>query len=155
MDNFRRAFPLFILLSLLALSAVQLPYRVGAQTGKPAEIKINSQTFDDYVGQYQDAGDPEFIFSVFREGDKYYIQATDQNKIEIFPASESKFFFKVINAQFDFIRDANGKVTSFVWHEGGKDYPAKKISNQPAQETRIPFTRSEVMIPMRDGVRLY
>jgi len=154
MDNFRRALSSFILLSLLALSAVQLRYRVGAQTGQPAQIKINPQTFDDYVGQYQDVSDPESIFSVFREGDKYYIQPTDVNKIEIFPASESKFFLKIVDVQVDFIRDASGTVTSIV-HQGGRDYPAKKISNQPAQDTRIPFTRSEVMIPMRDGVRLY
>src|SRR5262249_21975869 len=60
----------------------------------------------------------------------------------------------IVDVQVDFIRDASGTVTSIV-HQGGRDYPAKKISNQPAQDTRIPFTRSEVMIPIRDGVRLY
>src|SRR5215467_5016765 len=155
MDNFRRASSFFILLSWLALPAVQLGYRVGAQTSQRAEIKIDPQTFDAYVGQYQDADDPEFILSFFREGDRYYIQATDQNKVEIFPASDTKFFLKIVDVQVEFIRDASGRVTSIVWHQGGRDHRAKKISNEPAQDTRIPFTRGEVMIPMRDGVRLY
>src|SRR5215471_21491186 len=155
MDNFRRSFFFFILLSLLALPAVQLGYRVGAQTSQRAEIKIDPQAFDAYVGQYKDVDDPEFILSFFREGDKYYLQATDQNKIEIFPASESKFFLKIVDVQVDFIRDASGSVTSIVWHQGGREHSAKKISNQPAQDSRIPFTRTEEMVPMRDGVRLY
>ena len=122
---------------------------------QPVEVKINPQSFDPFVGQYQDAGDPDFIFSFFREGDKFYGQATDQDRFEIFPASETRFFLKVFNAHVDFIRDAGGKVTSIVWHQGGRDYPAKKTSDQPAKDTRVLFTRTETMIPMRDGVRLY
>src|SRR5258706_14519728 len=87
MRHSTRTLSRFALLVLLALSALQLPNWAAAQTKVPAEIKINPQIFDTYVGQYQMAEDHDFIFSFFREGERYYIQATDQPKVEMFPAS--------------------------------------------------------------------
>ncbi len=155
MKHFFRTSALLSFLVFVSVAAFQLPRLVVAQNPAPVEIKIDPQVFDSYVGQYQSASDPEFIFSFFREGDKFYLQVTDQRRFEIFPSSETKFFLKDLNAQVEFIRDAAGKVVSIVWHQGGQDHPAKKISDQPAPDTRVPFIRTEAMIPMRDGVRLY
>ncbi len=159
MKSLCRAFSGLALLILLGSPVFQTSNRVPAQTPaatpQPAEIKINPQIFDAYVGQYQDARDSEFIFSFFREGDKFYGQVTDQRRFEIFPSSESKFFLKDLDAQVSFIRDAGGKVVSIIWHQSGRDYPAKKSSDQPARDTRVQFTRTEARIKMRDGVSLY
>jgi putative CocE/NonD family hydrolase len=155
MKHQRRAISRFAFLVFLCLTVFQLPNRTLAQESPPVEIKISPQSFDPYVGQYQVNDNPELIFSFSREGDKFYGQLTDRPRFKIFPASESKFFLKSSNAQVDFIRDANGKVVSIVWHQGGKDHPASKISDQPAQDTRVPFTRTEAMIQMRDGVHLH
>jgi putative CocE/NonD family hydrolase len=143
------------LLLTLSVAGFQLTRLTVAQDSPPVEIKINPQTFDAYVGQYQTAQDPDFILSSFREGEKFYIQATDQAKVEIFPASETKFFVKIFLASVEFVRDADGKVTSLVLHQGGKDSAFKRISDEPAKDTSAPFNRTEAMIPMRDGVRLY
>jgi len=150
-----RAFPRFAFLVLAALLSVQHPNWAAAQTRVPAEIKINPSVFDAYVGQYRDAEDRDLIFSFFREGDRYYVRATDQPRVEIFPASETRFFLKVIDARIDFVRDANGKVTSVIRHQNGRDYSATRISEQPAKDTVVAFARSEAMIPMRDGIRLH
>ncbi len=155
MKYFRHVYFRFVFLVLFGLLAFQLSNPIFAQVEKPAEIKINPQLFDAYVGQYQDARDGEFIFSFFREGDKYYVQPTDQGRIEIFPSGETKFFLKDLDAQINFIRDAGGKVVSIIWRQEGKDYPAKKISDKPIIETYVPFTRSEARIAMRDGVKLF
>jgi putative CocE/NonD family hydrolase len=37
----------------------------------------------------------------------------------------------------------------------GGAVPAQKVSDQPAADTRVPFARTEAMIPMRDGARLH
>jgi putative CocE/NonD family hydrolase len=137
------------------VAAISLPGVVVAQQPQPAEIKINPQVFDSYVGQYQDAEDPDLIFSFLREGDRFYGQVIDRRRFEIFPSSETRFFLKDSNAQAEFIRDAGGKVTSMIWHQAGRDFQTRKISDQPAPDTRVPFVRTEAMIPMRDGVRLY
>src|SRR4030095_6625782 len=77
-----------------------------AQTAKLTEIKIDPRKFDELVGQYTFVDSPDLVLSFFREGEKFYLQATDQGRIEIFPASETKFFLKVIDADATFIRDA-------------------------------------------------
>lgn len=160
MKYLSRAIYLFAFLVLLGSPVSQTPHllvlaQTPAATPPPVAVKTNPQTFDQFVGQYADAGNPDFIFSFFREGDKFYGQATDQDRFEIFPSSETSFFLKAFNGQVDFIRDAGGKVVSIIWRQGGREYPAKKTSDQPAKDTRIQFTRTEAKISMRDGVHLY
>src|SRR5882724_3880915 len=88
-----------------------------AQGSKPTEIKIDPKTFDEFVGQYSFAENPDLVLSFFREGDKFFLQATNQGRIEIFPESETKFFLKLIDADATFVRDAQGKVTSVRWRQ--------------------------------------
>lgn len=119
------------------------------------EKKIDPKLFDEYVGQYSFVSDPEFVLSFWREGGKYFLQATGQSRIEIFPESDTKFFLKVIEAEATFVRDAQGNIASVIWRQNGQNNPAKKISSQPAIDTPQTFDRREVMIRMRDGVRLH
>ncbi|HYX27059.1 MAG TPA: CocE/NonD family hydrolase, partial [Pyrinomonadaceae bacterium] len=126
-----------------------------SQDAKPIEIKIDPKRFDDYVGQYVFVTDPDFAVSFFREGEKFYVQATNQGRIEIFAASEIKFFLKLIDADATFLRDAEGKVTGVLWRQNGRQTQARKTSSQPAIEKLVEFDKREEMISMRDGVRLH
>ncbi len=122
----------------------------------PVEVKIEPKIFDAYVGQYEDAANlGGTIFSFFREGDKFYGQVPNQDKFEVFPISENRFFLKITKAEAEFIRDAGGRVTGMIWRQGGREYNAKRIADQPAKDTRINFKRTEAMIPMRDGIKLF
>lgn len=91
--------------------------------GKPATI--DPKVFDAYVGEYQVA--PTFSVTVFREGDKLMTQATGQSKFEIFPESETTFFFRVVNAKITFNKDEGGRVVGLTINQGGRDVPAKKV----------------------------
>src|SRR5205809_2530642 len=62
-----------------------------AQQATLTEIKIDPKSFDEFVGQYAFAENPDQILSFFREDDKFFLRATGQTKLEIFPATESKF----------------------------------------------------------------
>src|SRR5215471_7407479 len=117
-----------------------------SQTPQHVEIKIDPKVFDDYVGVYTVVSNPEFALSFWREGDKYFLQATDQGRIDIYPESDHKFFLKIIEAQATFVRDAQGKVTSVIWRQNGVESEARKTSNQPAVQPNLPFDRREVMI---------
>ncbi|HEY0350292.1 MAG TPA: DUF3471 domain-containing protein, partial [Pyrinomonadaceae bacterium] len=142
---------LTILFSAFTFCAVEL-FRLGAEAGQQQkEVKINPKTFDLFVGQYSFADNPDLVLSFFREGDKFFLQATNQGRIEIFPQSETKFFLKLIDADATFVRDAQGKVTSVLWRQSGQQTPAKRTSNQPAVEANVEFARREEMIRMRDG----
>ena len=126
------------------------------QQPTPVEIKIEPTVFDAYVGQYEDAENlGGTVFSFFREGDKFFLQVTNQDKIEIFPSADNKFFLKVFPSSAEFLRDANGRVTGMVWRQGGAEFKTKKVADQPALDKRISFKRTEAMIPMRDGVKLF
>ena len=92
-----------------------------AQQTTLTEIKIDPRHFDDFTGQYTFVEDPDFVLSFFREGDKFYVQATNQGRIEIFPASETKFFPKLFDADATFVRDPQGKVTSVLWRQNSRE----------------------------------
>src|SRR5262245_24010158 len=104
----------FLSLPLLVVAFVSLSQSFGTGSltiavnaqQKPAEIKIDPKVFDDYTGQYVFPENPDVVLSFFREGNVYYIQASGQGRIEIFPASTSKFFTKIIDADATFVRDA-------------------------------------------------
>jgi CubicO group peptidase (beta-lactamase class C family) len=95
-----------------------------APAAPPAVAKVDPKIYDAYVGEYQLA--PTFIIAISREGDRLMAQATGQPLIELFPESETKFFLKVVDAKVTFVRDAGGKTTHLILHQGG-DQQAKKI----------------------------
>jgi hypothetical protein len=69
---------------------------------------------------------PGFILTVTREGDRLMTQATGQQKVEVFPSSETEFFLKVVDARITFVRGPGGTVDELVLHQGGRDMQAKR-----------------------------
>lgn len=88
-------------------------------------IEIDPRIYDSFVGEYELM--PEFIVTITTENNRIFAQATGQNIFEIFPESETKFFLKAFDAQITFIKNEQGEVTEFIWHQAGRDIPAKKI----------------------------
>jgi predicted acyl esterase len=103
---------------------------------------------------YRPSDDLDFTLSVFREGDRFYIQGMGQPKIEIFPEAENQFFMKVLDVEIRFVRDVQGSVTGLVSKQNGEESDAPKISSV-AKDEFVAFDRREQMIPMRDGIRLH
>ncbi|MGZ5515578.1 MAG: serine hydrolase, partial [Candidatus Aminicenantales bacterium] len=106
------------------------PAQVLTKTDKPLpaprkEAAVDPKLYDRLTGDYELA--PEFIITVLRRGGKLISQATGQSEVELFPESETRFFLKVVDAQIDFVLDAEGRVTGLVLHQGGQNLPAKKI----------------------------
>ena len=88
------------------------------------EIKLDPKVFDAYVGEYQLA--PGFVFTISREGDRYFSAVSGQGRFEIFAETETVFFLKVVDAQITFAEDDKGQVTHLVLHQNGVDQRAKK-----------------------------
>ena len=144
----------FIVFSL-SPSSLAFGQQPAPQQKPPNAVKIDPQIFDAYTGQYEDAVNlGGIVFSFFREGDNFYVRVTNQDKIEIFPASETKFFLKDPVAEAEFLRDANGRVTGMIWRQG-RDFTTKKTADTPEKDIRVPYKRTEARIPMRDGVKLF
>jgi len=92
---------------------------------KQVAKKIDFAIYDDYVGRYE--VNSNFSFIISREDDHLFCQPTGQNKLELYPESETKFFLKEVDAQIAFVRDEEGKVIKLVLHQSGREISAKKI----------------------------
>src|SRR5437773_8590855 len=84
---------------------------------------------EQYVGQYQVTGAPIMI-TVSAAGGKLAIEATGQGKAEIELVSGEDYTVKGSSIKLTFQKDATGKVTGMMIHQGpGLDIPAPKISS--------------------------
>jgi len=90
------------------------------------EAKVDPSTYDAFVGKY-DYGEGKAILTVSREGDHLFAQLTGQPKFEIYPKSPTEFFWKVVAAQVQFVKNDAGKVTKAIHHQGGQTLEAPKI----------------------------
>jgi CubicO group peptidase (beta-lactamase class C family) len=88
------------------------------------EISLAPDKLKEYVGNYALA--PGFTLTVTLEGDHLEAQATNQPKIPIFADAPDRFFYKVVEAQLDFGRDASGAVSQVTLHQAGQNNTGKK-----------------------------
>jgi D-alanyl-D-alanine-carboxypeptidase/D-alanyl-D-alanine-endopeptidase len=88
------------------------------------EVSVDPALLETYVGVYQLA--PTFALTITREGSSLFGQATGQPKIQLFAEAPTEFFLKEVDAQITFEKDATGKVTRLVLHQGGMNIPGVK-----------------------------
>jgi len=119
------------------LLAPELPLAKFKTASEAAEF--DPEIFDDYVGRYQLA--PGFILSVTREGGRFYVQATGQEMLEVFPESDGRFFATAVEAAINFVRGENGKVSHLVLHQGGVDQKAEWL------DAAVPAVPKTVSLP--------
>jgi D-alanyl-D-alanine-carboxypeptidase/D-alanyl-D-alanine-endopeptidase len=101
------------------LSASELP-------PEPKEIALDVATLGDYVGKYRfNVG---AVLDVALKRDHLEAQLTGQGAFPIFASAKDTFFYKVVDAQLDFERDAGGKVVAVVLHQNGRDTRAPRMA---------------------------
>lgn len=81
--------------------------------------------YTQFVGRYELT--PGFILTVTREENRLFLQATGQDKFELFPETELKYFLQEVDARVTFVKDAAGKVNLLMLHQHGQNMPAKRI----------------------------
>ena len=130
-----------ISLALTALAAQVSPPNVqtadvpasqggGRKHGERVAIKLPTAALDRYVGTYK-LNDAGFI-EVKKDGDKLMARVTGQPAFEIFPESETSFFWKVVDARMTFVIDGSGVVQSATLHQYGQDMPLKVVDASEA-----------------------
>ncbi|HUJ12549.1 MAG TPA: serine hydrolase [Thermoanaerobaculia bacterium] len=101
--------------------------RVTSEAPPPAErkeIHLDPATLAEYAGRYTLA--PGFGLTVTEEGGQLYVQATAQPRLPVYTSARDEFFYKVVDAQLSFERDATGKVVAVVLHQNGRDLRGSK-----------------------------
>jgi hypothetical protein len=94
----------------------------------PAERKavaVAPQLLEGLVGEYRVG--VGFQLAVTREGDRLYVQPTGQPKDELFATSPDDLFSKSVDATLTFHRGPDGQATEVVLHQGGRDFPGKRV----------------------------
>ncbi|HEY4755230.1 MAG TPA: hypothetical protein VIH28_04150, partial [Ignavibacteriaceae bacterium] len=70
---------------------------------------------------------PNFIIIIRVDGDKIFAQATGQAEFEIFPSSETKFYYKVVNAQIEFVANENGDFNKMILYQNNREMPGERV----------------------------
>jgi CubicO group peptidase (beta-lactamase class C family) len=89
------------------------------------EVPVDAKILEQYVGRYELA--PGIAFDVKLHDGRLRVQLTGQPRFPVFAESETRFFYKVVEAQLTFNKDDSGKVTSLILHQGGIDQTARKV----------------------------
>jgi serine-type D-Ala-D-Ala carboxypeptidase/endopeptidase len=89
---------------------------------KPFEVSVEQLKL--YTGTYELM--PGFVLTITLEDGHLAAQATGQPKITIYAESNSRFYYKVVNAQIEFITNGN-EVDKLILYQNGAEMPGKKI----------------------------
>lgn len=107
----------------------QLGMEIECYRADPEEEKqivdIDFAIYEEYIGEYEMA--PGVIVTITTSENKILAQLTGQESFEIFPMSETEYFYKVVDATITFVKNHEGEVTNLVLNQQGQDIPAQKI----------------------------
>jgi CubicO group peptidase (beta-lactamase class C family) len=87
--------------------------------------RVDPAIFDRYVGKYELR--PGATLTITREGNSLMAQPDTGRKLEVLPASESKFFADPPGITLTFVTGADGKVTHMLINQAGGEMRARKI----------------------------
>ncbi len=90
---------------------------------RPREaIEIDPSILEPYVGDY--VLGPGAVITITAEDGRLFAQLTGQQRFEIFPESERRFFFKIVDAQITFGEPEDGEAPALVLHQNGMNQTA-------------------------------
>ncbi|MCU0380880.1 MAG: serine hydrolase [Chitinophagaceae bacterium] len=88
------------------------------------EINLPASALQSYTGNYEI--NPEMKATVKVEDGKLMIAPEGQPWAQLFPESENTFFFRIMDAKIEFVKDGDGKVVKFLFKQGGRVMEAVK-----------------------------
>ncbi len=112
----------FALLSLAPFASVTV---ARADAERPV-VRLDAKQFAGYVGRSElDTGQ---AMLVRHEADGLWTQVEGQPSIQVFPPSETRLFFRLLDAQLTFVNGNDGNVTQVVLYPNG-DHEGRKVSS--------------------------
>lgn len=90
----------------------------------PSAVTLDPAVLREYIGTYTATGLGTFTVTL-RSGE-LYVQLTGQGALPVYASAKDQFFYKVVDAQIRFNRNAAGAVTSLTLHQNGQDVTAPK-----------------------------
>jgi putative CocE/NonD family hydrolase len=117
-------------------------------------------TLAEYVGQYHPAEEPDAVSAINLSGSTLTIEGERSPRVELKADGKDQFSEVGSPLRLSFVRDAEGKVSGVSISVSGR--PASgartlvRFSDAAAHPNHfLEYTRTEVMMPMRDGAKLH
>jgi len=108
-------------------------------SGLPAvqrtETALPPAALDDYASVY--SVDAKTRFTILRRGEGLVARLIGQPFFPIFASAKDEFFYKVVDAQISFHRDASGKIAGLTLHQSGHEIAATRDAG-PAPHIEFP-----------------
>ncbi len=97
--------------------------------GKPSRaiVAVPPAILETYCGVYEVRPGTQVTFRLI-DG-KLTAQPTGQPAMEVFAESETRFYFKSVNTEVEFIRDPGGRVTHLMMKRDGRTRQAPRVSD--------------------------
>ncbi len=89
-------------------------------------VSVPVATLETYVGVYQLR--PGFRNTIRLKDGRLTTQLTGQRAHALLAESETKFFLTDLNAQIEFVRDANGRATEMVMYQHGRSRKVPRVA---------------------------
>ena len=144
------------------IAEIYLWEKMNAAESFATDTTVDANIYDDYVGRYDYV---QAIMTVTKEGDRLFAQLTGQPKFEIFPRSETEFFWKVVDAQVSFVKNEKGEVIHAFHRQGGAEFEAPKLKAEivvdfdatiyDAYVGEYDYGHGAILTVTRDGNHLY
>jgi CubicO group peptidase (beta-lactamase class C family) len=82
------------------------------------EITLSNADLQTYVGEYELM--PGMTMTFRADGDRFFVQPTGNEEVEVFGEGPHKFFLKVVDATMEFHPEADGTVKRMTYTQGEK-----------------------------------
>jgi len=92
----------------------------------PPVVVVAAEILASYVGVYELS--PGRLLTITFEDGRLHAQLTHQPAYEIFAASPTEFFYRVVEASVTFKVEADGQVPALIIHQNGRDTKALRIN---------------------------
>ena len=144
-----RVMPLLLMAVLISWGSAPVAAQVSAK-----EMAATAE-LGRYAGQYSFEREPEIVWSIFANGDQLTLEGRRTPATKLAEDNRGGFSSAGGGLRLVFEQDTRGKVTGFTLLSGSKPEMAMKISDHPEHNHFRHYSRQDVMIPMRDGVKLH
>ena len=106
----------------IVLSLLDTTYQVRRY---PPTVSVPTDLLDSYEGRYQLG--PGFVITISHRDGKLYAQATGQDEFRIYPKTQSRFAYRVVEAEIEFAPPVGNTCPSITLYQAGRELPANRI----------------------------
>ncbi len=101
----------------------------------PKEKSIPADEVARLAGRYQVV--PQFILTIRADGEKLFVQATNQGENRVYPESATEWKLRAVEASLTFELPKKGKCTAVTLHQNGRDMRASRIVDYLAMDAKL------------------